>query len=102
MTNILKKITANKRKLCFYAQTPPSLPPPTSPYTGGELVLLPENSEELNSPSVYRGKSPGKRGQTKSLLGICRTKGGSSPFRAQYCEAGREFVDCKLVYKFFI
>lgn len=28
----------NKCKLCFYAQTPPSLPPPTPPYTGGELI----------------------------------------------------------------
>ena len=58
--------------------------------TEEELVLLAEDGELLSSPSVYRGKSPGKRGQTKSLLGICRTKGGLSPFRAQYPEGGRE------------
>ena len=45
----------NKCKLCFYAQTPPSLPPPTPPYTGGELVLLPENGKYSTLPRFIEG-----------------------------------------------
>ena len=45
----------NKRKLCFYAQTPPSLPPPTPPYTGGELVLLTENGKYSTLPRFIEG-----------------------------------------------
>ena len=70
--------------------------------TEEELVLLAEDGELLSTPSVDRGKPPGKRGQTKSLLGICRTKGGSSPFRAQYGEAGRELNLRKKKPLFFI
>ena len=70
--------------------------------TEEELVLLAEDGELLSSPSVYRGKPPGKREQTKSLLGICQTKGGSSPFRAQYGEAGRELNLRKKKPLFFI
>ena len=61
-----------------------------------------------NSP-LHRGRvdcqavhpqPPGKRGQTKSLLGICRTKGGSRPFRAQYPEGERELIGRELLYNF--
>ena len=91
----------NKCKLCFTSNSS-VLPPPTPPYTGGELVLLLEDCVYFSSPSVYRGKPPGKREQTKSLLGICQTKGGSSPFRAQYGEAGRELNLRKKKPLFFI
>ncbi len=77
-------------------------PSNSPPYTGGELVLLLEDCVYFSSPSVYRGKPPGKREQTKSLLGICQTKGGSSPFRAQYGEAGRELNLRKKKPLFFI
>jgi len=40
-------------------------------------VTLPEEREYFNSPSVYRGKSASNRGQTESLLVVCRARADS-------------------------
>ena len=42
-------------------------------------MTLPEDREYFNSPSVYRGKSASKRGQTESLLVVCRARADSRP-----------------------
>ena len=53
---IIYHFIVNERKQCFTSNSS-VLPPPTPPYTGGELVLLPEDGELLSFPSVYRGST---------------------------------------------
>ena|GEM_PF-3133791 len=85
------------------------LPPPTPLCTGGGLIakrfplLCKEGLGEVvikRLTCLTHPQPPGKRGQTKSLLGICRTKGGSRPFRAQYPEGERELIGRELLYNF--
>lgn len=55
-------------------------------------MTLTEDGDYSSSPSVHRGELAIKREQTGCLLIVCRARASSRPFRAQYDEAGREFL----------
>ena len=53
--------------------------------------MFPENDEYSNSPSVYRGKSASKRGQTEVYSLYAEWEPIRDSLQAQYGKAGRDF-----------
>ena len=55
------------------------------------MKCFPENDEYSNSPSVYRGKSASKRGQTEVYSLYAEREPIRDRLQAQYGKAGRDF-----------